>query len=307
MTVSEAYQNLKNELHKIYDLKESANISQLVIEKITGFTNTSKIINKDSILTEEQVDKLFSYTQKLMNHQPVQYVLNEAWFSGLKFYVDKNVLIPRPETEELVAWIIQEVSGFPVSDNITSNSFGSNEVVSFDDPRIKILDVGTGSGCIAIALKKKINNVDLFALDVSEQALKVAALNAKSNNADITFFKTDILSPHTKPDLPLFDVIVSNPPYISKSESLEMHSNILLYEPHIALFVPDEDSLLFYNAICDYALTHLNQNGKLFLEINENQFNNIIKLLREKGFQLVEIKKDMQQKNRMIKATRIVV
>lgn len=284
MTVNEAYQGLKNNLIKIYDSKESANIAQLIMEKISGLSSINRITNKQVLLTENQANMLSDFNKQLMNYKPVQYVLNEAWFSGMNFYVDENVLIPRPETEELVEWIIKD-SQFTIR-----------------DLRLNILDIGTGSGCIATALKKKIVKADLFALDVSEQALKIATLNAHKNHTEINFFKADILSINTKTVLPLFDAIVSNPPYIIKSESVEMHSNIILYEPQIALFVPDQNPLLFYTAISNFALSHLKQNGSLYFEMHENYSDDIGKLLNQKGFTSIKIKKDLQGKNRMIKA-----
>ncbi len=284
MTVNEAYQGLKNNLIKIYDYKESANIAQLIIEKILSLNNINRITNKHLLIPENQISMFLDFTEQLMNYKPVQYVLNEAWFSGMNFYVDENVLIPRPETEELVEWIIKDLQ------------------FTIRDLRLNILDIGTGSGCIATALKKKIVKADLFALDVSEQALKIAALNAHKNHTEINFFKADILSINTKTDLPLFDVIVSNPPYITKSESVEMHSNIMLYEPQIALFVPDQNPLLFYTAISNFALSHLKQNGSLYFEMHENYSDDIGKLLNQKGFTSIKIKKDLQGKNRMIKA-----
>lgn len=282
MTIHSAYQYLKNNLANIYDEREAANIAELIIEKILGLKKTERILNKHWPLKIEQINTIENYLQELINYKPVQYVLNEAWFAGMKFFVDENVLIPRPETEELVEWIVQN---------------------AFTNSRFRILDIGTGSGCIAIALKKKINNADVFALDVSENALKIAALNAQQNTTtDINFLKADILQNQMKINMPLLDVIVSNPPYITKKESAEMHSNIIAYEPHLALFVPDENPLLFYNAISDFALSHLKENGSLYFEIHENFANDIVNLMQQKGFQSIEIKKDLQQKNRMVKA-----
>ncbi len=284
MTIHSAYQHLKNNLANIYDAKEVENIAALVIESISGLKGTERILNRHQTLNDGRVNILQKHLQQLMNHKPVQYVLNEAWFAGMKFFVDENVLIPRPETEELVDWIIQDLR-FTIHDSLFT-----------------ILDIGTGSGCIAIALKKKIKNAEVFALDVSEAALKVAALNAQQNNAEIIFFKADILKDQTNINMDLFDVIVSNPPYITKGESAEMHANVLAYEPHLALFVPDENPLLFYNAISNFSRAHLKENGNLYFEVHENFANEIVHLLQQNGFQPVEIKKDLQQKNRMVKA-----
>jgi release factor glutamine methyltransferase len=285
VTINEAYNYLKNHLVKIYDAKEAANIAELVIEKISGLKKTARILNKQQALNNAQQNILQKYLQELIRHKPVQYVLNEAWFAGMKFFVDETVLIPRPETEELVEWIVQD-----------------NSPLTIHHFPFTILDIGTGSGCIAIVLKKKINNADVFAVDISEPALKIAALNAQENNVYINFSKADILQNQTNINLPLFDVIVSNPPYITKKESAEMHANVVAYEPHLALFVPDENPLLFYDAISSFALSHLKENGSLFFEIHENSGDEILTLLQQKGFQSIEIKKDLQQKNRMVKA-----
>lgn len=284
MTINSAYQHLKNNLVNIYDEKESGNIAELTIEKITGLKRTERILNKQQVLTDEQLNTLQNYLQELMNHKPVQYVLHEAWFAGMGFFVDSPVLIPRPETEELVHWIISD-SQFMIHDS-----------------RLNILDIGTGSGCIAIAIKNKIKNAEVFALDVSEDALKIAALNAEQNNAKINFLKADILKSYANISTSLFDIIVSNPPYITKKESAELHTNVVVYEPHIALFVPDENPLLFYDAIADFSLSHLKDNGSLYFEIHENFAHEVVNLLAKKGFHSMEIKKDLQQKNRMVKA-----
>ena len=286
MTINSAYQYLKNNLTDIYDERESANIAELIIEKISGLKRTERILNKQQPLKIEQINTIENYLQELINHKPVQYVLNEAWFAGMKFFVDENVLIPRPETEELVEWIVQDAG---------------LSLTAYHSP-LTILDIGTGSGCIAIALKNKIKNADVFAIDISEPALKIAASNAQESNTDINFAKANILQNQIKINMPLFDVIVSNPPYITKKESAEMHTNVIAYEPYVALFVPDENPLLFYNAISDFALSHLKEKGNLYFEIHENFANDIVNLMQQKGFQSIEIKKDLQQKNRMVKA-----
>ncbi|HVX26021.1 MAG TPA: peptide chain release factor N(5)-glutamine methyltransferase [Parafilimonas sp.] len=294
MTINEAYQYAKNELKKIYDTQEATNIANLAIEKISGLKRTSRILNKNQVLTIEQANDLHKYLEQLSNHKPVQYVLNEAWFAAMKFYVDENVLIPRPETEELVDWIVQDAKVSIQNSNI---NLSLNTILSSQN----ILDIGTGSGCIAIALKKKMN-AEISAIDVSEAALKIASFNAQQNNTAISFFKADILQNEINIRPSLFDVIVSNPPYITNKESAEMNKNVIAHEPHIALFVPDEDPLLFYDAISNFALSHLKQNGKLFFEIHEHFGNEVVTHLKQKGFISVELKKDLQQKNRMVKA-----
>jgi len=283
MTVHEAQQQLLTSLYELYDNREAATIADWVMEHVTGMRKIDRIMHKQSPLAPDRLAQLQQYTRELLAHKPVQYVLHEAWFCGMPFYVDENVLIPRPETEELVEWIVKEVSGFKF------------QVSS-------LLDIGTGSGCIPVALKKKLPNLKVYALDVSEAALNVAQKNANALNASITFYKNNILEKAAWYKLPVFDIIVSNPPYIRQSEEKEMRKNVLLHEPHLAVFVPDEDALVFYKAIAEFGLTHLNKEGRLFFEINEALGNEVKQLLEEHGYSNVEVKKDMQGKERMVKA-----
>jgi release factor glutamine methyltransferase len=283
MGIQDAYTQLMYQLFELYDDRESANIADWVIEHITGFKRIERITNKQFPLNTSQQELLKTYTAQLLQHEPVQYVLHEAWFCGLKFFVDENVLIPRPETEELVEWIEREVS-------------------SFQFPVSSLLDIGTGSGCIPISIKKKLPGCDVHALDISETALSVAEKNANILNASITFHEINILDNKQWDLLPMFDIIVSNPPYIKQSEEKEMRSNVLQHEPHVALFVPDEDALLFYKTIAEFGSQHLNKDGQLFFEINEALGEEVKELLLQKGYSNVEVKKDMQGKDRMVKA-----
>lgn len=295
MTIHEAYQRLRNQLENIYEEREAMRIAELVMEHISGLTRIERLLNKNHLLTEAQKNILDDYTKALLNHTPVQYVLHEAWFAGMKFFVDENVLIPRPETEELVEWIAETVNGeWSMVNNGTA----------VDKGKFSLIDIGTGSGCIPIALKKKFIEVDAYGIDVSEKALNVARQNAVYNNVDVHFENMDILDKTAWPALPLFDIIVSNPPYIAQSEANEMQNNVLMHEPHIALFVPDNDPLLFYNAIADFALLHLRQNGLLFFEINEAFGREVIEMLTIKGFVKTEIRKDLQGKERMVRGRR---
>lgn len=282
MGIQDAYTQLMYQLFELYDDRESANIADWVIEDITGFKRVDRITNKQFPLNTSQQELLKKYTEELLQHKPVQYVLNETWFAGMKFYVDENVLIPRPETEELVEWIVEESQKSKVKSK-------------------KVLDIGTGSGCIPIALKKKLVDYEVHALDVSKEALTVAEKNAASLNAPITFNEINILDKSMWNQLPEFDVIVSNPPYIKQSEEKEMRNNVLLHEPHLALFVSDEDALLFYKIIAEFGLTHLAKDGELYFEINEVLGKEVKELLELKGYSDVEIKKDMQGKDRMVK------
>ena len=283
MTVQEAYKQLMYQLFELYDDREAANIADMVTEHITGFKRIDRLINKQFPLSSEQKDLLNNCTAQLLEHNPVQYVLHEASFAGMQFYVDENVLIPRPETEELVQWI-------------------TKEVYSLESGVYSLLDIGTGSGCIPVALKKKISSLEVDALDISAGALEVAKKNAAIQHTEINFYQLDILNEEEWKRLPKFDMIVSNPPYIKQSEANEMHKNVLQHEPHIALFVPDEDGLLFYKAVAAFGLLHLKNKGKLFFEINEALGKEVCKLLEEYGYTNIELKKDMQGKDRMVKA-----
>lgn len=279
MTIQQAYHFLQEQLCTIYDIDESANIADLVIEYSTGYRKLGRLTHKDLLLEENQIEQLQSITKDLLQYKPVQYVLGEAWFYEMKFYVNKNVLIPRPETEELVEL-----------------------VASCQLPITSILEIGTGSGCIPITLKKKLPNVSITALDVSVHAIAVAKQNAKNLNAQVTFIELDFLNEDNWPVLNCYDIIVSNPPYIKQSESNTMNQNVLDYEPHIALFVNDDDALIFYKKIALFGKTHLNINGKIFVEINERLGNETLALFESYGYTAI-LKKDMQEKNRIIIAS----
>jgi release factor glutamine methyltransferase len=299
MTIQKIYQQLLFQLYEMYDKREAANIADMVIEYITGYKKTDRIINKQFLLTEKQIQLLNDYTIQLLQHKPAQYVLNEAWFAGIKFYVDANVLIPRPETEELVELIVKEVSGFQSSISglqITDLSFTTHY------SPLTILDIGTGSGCIAVALKKKLSPVEIHALDISKGALNIAKRNAAAQQTQINFHLLNILDKNEWSKLPAFDIIVSNPPYVKQSEANAMHKNVLQHEPHIALFVPDEDVLLFYRTIAAFGLRHLNTHGKLFFEINETLGKEVHDLLVHDGYKNIEVKKDLHGKDRIVKA-----
>jgi len=280
MYISEGYHYLRNTLTALYDQREAAGIADMVVEKITGLKRIDRIMNKTYELNTAQIHLLHKYADDLLRHQPVQYVLKEAWFYGMPLYVDNRVLIPRPETEELVEWIINERT-----------------------TKRTILDIGTGSGCIAIALKKNMPAADIWAMDNSKAALEVAQKNAKDQHVNISFLRADILQ--EMPDrLPLFDIIVSNPPYIPASEEEEMRKNVTQYEPHTALFVPNNDPLVFYNAIGAFASGRLNVGGVVYAEIHEAMGEPVKKVFNKHGLPDIVIRKDLQGKDRMIRAGR---
>ncbi len=279
MNISESYHYLRDALTALYDQREAGSIADMVVEKITGLKRIDRLLKREQEFTSAQTQLLHQYRDNLLQHQPVQYVLQEAWFYGMQLYVDGRVLIPRPETEELAEWIIKE-----------------------ETKKATILDIGTGSGCIAIALKKNIPAADIWAIDISEAALEVARKNAGAQGADITFIKADILREPTQNSLPPFDIIVSNPPYIPASGEKEMSKNVTQYEPRNALFVPDNDPLLFYSAIGAFASGNLNANGHVYMEIHEAMGERVKDILEKHGLQNITIRKDLQGKDRMVKA-----
>jgi release factor glutamine methyltransferase len=284
MTIHQAYQQLLLELYEVYDDREAANIADWVLEHLTEQRKIDRVMHPELPLTPAQQDRLSLVSEKLRRHIPIQYVLNEAWFAGLKLYVDGQVLIPRPETEELVDWIMQEVK--PQNSKFKS-----------------LIDIGTGSGCIPIALKKKMPELNVRAIDVSEGALNVAIKNAMLQGTQVYFMRMDFLDRHLREGLGRFDIITSNPPYVKQSEAGGMNRNVLDYEPHLALFVPDEDALLFYREIAAFGKGHLTPGGMIFLEINEALGEKVQQLFSAEGYK-TELRKDMQGKDRMVKAWR---
>lgn len=281
MTIQEARQALQTQLSSIYDDREAGNITNWVLESLTGLSRSARLVKDKEPLPPEQEQRLASYITDLLRHRPVQYVLGEAWFHGLRFYVNENVLIPRPETEELVEWIIEEHK---------------------EAAALTILDIGTGSGCIPVALKIALPQATIYSCDVSEGALEVARKNAKELGADIHFLHQDILDQQAWDRLPQVDLIVSNPPYIPEKDKSSMHANVLEHEPHLALFVSNDDPLTFYEAIARLALQKLNTNGAVYAEIHEDLGPATLALFQAKGFGRAAVRKDMQNKERMIKA-----
>ena len=281
MTINTAYQQLLYQLYELYDNREAANIADWVIEYITGQKHIDRILFKNIPLNNEQEVQLITFTTQLLQQQPVQYVLNEAWFAGMQFYVDDSVLIPRPETEELV----ELISNFKFE---ISNS-------------LQILEIGAGSGCIPISLKKRLPNTNITSIDISDEALDIAKRNATKLQADILFKQVDFLDETSWDDLGQFDIIVSNPPYIKQSESITMSKHVTTYEPSIALFVSDDDALVFYKKIALFGLRHLTEQGQIFVEINEALGNETIVMFNSFGYKTL-LKKDLQCKDRMVQA-----
>ncbi len=279
MTFREATVYITSSLRDIYDEREAANITELVMEYLTGLRRIDRIMLPHQEIDREAERKLSACILQLQLHTPVQYILEEAWFYGMKLHVNKNVLIPRPETEELVNWIVEEYpkEAAPV-----------------------IIDIGTGSGCIAIAVKKALPAATVYAVDISSEALKVAQKNADLQNADVIFRQADILDRSVYSQLPLFDTIVSNPPYIPEKEQADMSKNVTQYEPHLALFVPDDHPLRFYEAIGNLSSENLKPEGRIYLEIHETFGEATRTLYYNLGYSNIRTKKDMQHKDRMM-------
>jgi release factor glutamine methyltransferase len=271
-------------LAPLYNEEEAKGQFLITVEHLSGLSRSQLLMNKSQSVTAELTAEYNDVLLQLQAGRPIQHIFAEAWFYGLKFKVSNAVLIPRPETEELVDWIINTVHG---------DMHGVNQAPV-------ILDIGTGSGCIAITLKKNLAAAEVSALDVSAAALTVARENALFNEVQLSFIAADIL---TYNSAARYDVIVSNPPYITGKEKEEMHENVLGHEPHLALFVTDENPLIFYKAIADFALCNLHPNGQLFFEINEYLAEATVDMLSAKGFTTIELRQDMQGKDRMIRCT----
>ncbi|WP_159024179.1 peptide chain release factor N(5)-glutamine methyltransferase [Formosa sp. L2A11] len=285
MKLKDIKQTFHDALDAEYDKREVDHFFFMICEYYFNFKRITLALEPDYSISEAESIPVLDALESLKKHEPIQYVLKTTEFFGLEFQVNNSVLIPRPETEELVAWIIE------------------SDLDKIKKP-LRILDIGTGSGCIAISLAKQFTNADVFAVDVSEDAIAVAKKNAKHNNVTVNFIHADILSVETykNADFKLpFDVIVSNPPYVRELEKLQMKANVLEHEPHLALFVEDHDPLKFYKAITKLAKVNLVKDGLLFFEINEFLGQEMNDLLQEHKFIHVELRQDMFKRNRMIK------
>ncbi len=273
------------ELDTIYGANEVDSFFFILIEHYYKLPRIHLAIQPDFSIIKEEQEPIFKALDALKKEKPIQYVIGNTFFYGLSFNVNESVLIPRPETEELVDWIIEDVK----------NSDKNQE--------LNIMDIGTGSGCIAITLAKNITNASVYAIDVSRDALKVATENAELNNVEVNFSETDILN--NKNDYPQFNIVVSNPPYVRNKEKREMKSNVTDNEPHLALFVEDDDPLVFYDAICKFCVNNLMTGGYLYFEINEYLGEQMIDLLKSYTYINIELKKDLSGRDRIIKATKI--
>lgn len=275
-----AKQKIRQSLLTVYPEHEIRSISRLLLSDVTGWNFTELITNKNSVFSENQMELIDNYLEKLKNHVPVQYVLGKTEFFGLPFLVTPDVLIPRPETEELVDWVLSEIN---------------NKAVS-------VLDFGTGSGCIPVSIKYNHSATQMHACDISENALKMAKKNADLNKVVVTLFQFDFLKDERLKQK--YDVFVSNPPYIPQNEVLSMDAHVVEHEPHLALFVPDHNPLLFYEKIALLGKKYLLPGGRLYFEIHRSFGAGCIQMLQNQGYIDINLKKDMSGNDRMIRAVK---
>lgn len=289
MTLREFKSYCDNKLSEIYASTEVDTFYRYLLESFLGIKSIDISLNPSRIIPDKDIQNLQHAIERLQQYEPIQYILEQTEFYGLEFKVNKNVLIPRPETEELVEWILKDVEELTITEPFT------------------LLDMGTGSGCIPITLKKLRNDLHVCALDISQEALSVARSNAEMHQVDIDFKQGDMLSldPLENSLKGPYDIIVSNPPYVRELEKEEILPNVLHFEPHQALFVPDHDALCFYEAIAEFANKNLKREGTLYVEINQYLGPQTLTLLKNKGFKALELRKDFAGKDRMIKAKRI--
>ena len=283
MTIKHYRDYFIQELTPLYDVGEAESFFYLILEAKHQFKRVDIALQADLAFSETDLESWSSILEQLKKEIPIQYILGVTHFYGLEFEVNSTVLIPRPETEELVDWIIQ------------------NSKLKAQNSKLKILDIGTGSGCIGIALAKNLPNAQVFALDVSEKALATAKKNAEKNQVQLTFIHQSILE--TVDLAQEFDIIVSNPPYVRELEKLEIKKNVLDNEPHLALFVEDNDALIFYRKIAQLAQKNLNPKGQLYFEINQYLGQETLNLLQEMGFKNCELRQDIYGNDRMIQCT----
>ena len=280
MILKEFRETFSKQLSATHPKTEIDTFFFILIEEYLGLQRIDTVLKPDFLITTNKLSLLNTALKRLQNEEPLQYILGKTEFYGLPFLVNKNTLIPRPETEELVELILKEAN---------------------KSKPLQILDIGTGSGCIPVTLAKKRPKATIFAMDISEEALSIAKQNASLHNVVINFLQEDILKTEILPQK--FDIIVSNPPYVRALEKVAIKNNVLANEPHLALFVEDNNPLIFYDKIADLAKEHLRENGKLYFEINEYLGKEMVALAALKGFKDIQLKKDLFGKDRILKAS----
>jgi release factor glutamine methyltransferase len=279
--IADIIEYFKNQLADIYLKEEIQAFINICFHHFIDISPAQLLIKKNERVSESELLKLNFAVKDLKKHRPIQYIIGETEFYGLKFKVTPAVLIPRPETEELVDWIIKEYK---------------------TQGDLKVIDVCTGSGCIAVSLKKELSKAEVTAVDISKEAIAVAKENAALNATNIDFIEADVLKAFPAFNNK-FDIIVSNPPYVTQEDKKLMQKNVLDYEPHLALFVEEDNELIFYKSIADFAKGALSENGSLYFEINESKGDELKELLQENGFKNIDLKSDLSGKHRMLKCT----
>ena len=280
MTLLSFKQKLYATLESHYPTSEIDSFFKIILEDVLNLSKIDFALEPNKIVSDDKNIKIDEIISRLTEHQPIQHLIGFTEFMDLKIMVNEHVLIPRPETEELIRWILNDYSMAP---------------------NLDVLDIGTGSGCIPIALSKNLNDANINTIDISTKAIETAKKNAEINKVNINFIHQDILTTNQLPQQ--YDVIVSNPPYVRNLEKAEMQKNVLEFEPHLALFVEDNDPLIFYKKIAELAISALKPKGALYYEINQYLGKETIELLKQIGFKNIELKKDMFGNDRMIKAT----
>lgn len=280
-TIQSTINYIKKELQELYHVRETESMAYILLEYVLNYSKSQIQLNRSENISEDHFKQIDTYTQELKTSKPIQYILGETEFYDLTFKVNEHTLIPRQETEELVHAIINE-----------------NQ-----QKGLHILDIGTGSGCIPISLAKNLTNAHVSSADISAKAIEKAKENALLNQVDISFYHRDILN-WKNYDWDQFDIIVSNPPYVTEAEKSKMEKNVLDHEPHTALFVSDHDPLIFYRTIAELALQYLKKNGKLYFEINESLGNEMLELLEKYKFENIRLMADINGKNRMVSAVK---
>ena len=281
LTIQYQFKNLTKALERLYPRCEAESIAYVAIEHVLNYSKFKYAEHRQELFPKMKLEQWNNISERLITGEPVQYIIGSAPFYGLNFKVSPEVLIPRPETEEMVELVLK--------DN-TENS-------------LRILDIGTGSGCIPISLKFNRKDWEVFTTDISEGAVRIAEENAKNNNVQIKIFVDDIFNSRAFNVDEKFDIIVSNPPYIPLSEKQVMHKNVINFEPHLALFIPDEEPVKYYKTIAEFAKIHLEEKGKIYVEIHESYANEVLTVFKESGFNKNEIIFDINKKPRIIKST----
>jgi len=281
----------KQELNGLYDERELRSIIFIIMEEFTGYSSSQLLTNEDHTVSESTLLKINFAIKDLKEYKPLQYILGYATFYNLKLKVTSDVMIPRPETEELVKWVIDD------------NKYAREIKIENEPKNLKLVDIGTGSGCISIAIKN-IPEISIKAIDISEHALKVAKKNAELNKVEINFFQHDIFDKNLYGFKFKIDIIVSNPPYVRESEKALMSPNVLDYEPELALFVKDEQALAYYEAIANFSLLRLKPKGHIYLEVNEALALETSEIFILKGFKKIKLRQDIHGKNRMLRISR---